>query len=57
MHNGKGSMKRFLIFSVLFPPLALSVYIVSDPLLWSSLDVGLMLGMLALAYAITILPA
>jgi hypothetical protein len=57
MHNGKGPMKRLLIFSGLFPPLALSVYIASDPLFWSSLDVGLVLWMLALAYAITIIPA
>jgi hypothetical protein len=51
-------MKRFLIFSVLFPPLALLVFIAPDVMARGEFpEVGLVLGLLGLAYLFTLVPA
>jgi len=53
---GEGSMKRFLIFTVLFPPFALAVFIATE---WcaKSLPIGLLFFMLGYAYPIAVIPA
>jgi hypothetical protein len=51
-------MKRFLIFTVLFPPLVLVVFIVPD--LVSDRDfaeIGLLFWMLGFAYLLAVIPA
>lgn len=51
-------MKRFLIFTVLFPPLALAVFVAPDAI--SSRDfmeVGLLVWMLGFAYLFAVVPA
>jgi hypothetical protein len=51
-------MKRFLIFTVLFPPLALIVFVAPDAV--SSRDfmeVGLLVWMLGFAYLFAVVPA
>ena len=51
-------MKRFLIFTVLFPPLALIVFIASDPIWRREFpEMGLLVWMLGYAYLIVIIPA
>jgi hypothetical protein len=49
-------MKRLLIFTVLFPPLALIVFIATE---WrhGSLPIGLLFFMLGYAYPIAVIPA
>jgi hypothetical protein len=48
-------MKRFLIFTVLFPPLALIVFIATER--GEFLPVGLLFFMLGYAYPIAVIPA
>ena len=51
-------MMRFLIFSVLFPPLALLVFIAPDVMARGEFpEMGLLFGLLELAYLFTIVPA
>lgn len=50
-------MRRFLIFSSLFPPLALVVYLFNDPLFLRSIEIGLLLWMLGCSYPIALIPA
>lgn len=51
-------MKRFLIFSVLFPPLALLVFIAPDVMARGDFpEVRLILGLLGLVYLFTLIPA
>jgi hypothetical protein len=51
-------MKRFLIFTALFPPLALFIFIASDPIwLRDFPQTGLLLWMLGYAYFIGAIPA
>lgn len=51
-------MKRFLVFTALFPPLALIVFIASDPI-WrrDPMEIGLWFWMLGYAYLIVGIPA
>lgn len=49
-------MRRFLIFSSLFPPLALVVYLFNDPLFLRSIEIGLLLWMLGCSYPIALIP-
>jgi hypothetical protein len=51
-------MKRFLIFTVLFPPLTLVVYIASDPI-WrrEPPEWGLLLWLSGFAYLFAVIPA
>ena len=50
-------MKRFAIFSALFPPLALAVYIFNDPLFLPSIEIGFFLWVLGCSYPIALVPA
>jgi hypothetical protein len=51
-------MKRFLIFTALFPPLALFVYIAADPLLRSDLPgIGFLTWVMGFAYLLAVIPA
>jgi hypothetical protein len=52
-------MKRFLIFTVLFPPLALVVFIAPDVIGGSRdfLEIGLLVWMLGFAYLFAVVPA
>jgi hypothetical protein len=52
-------MKRFFIFTLLFPPLVLLVYAVSDPIFGRSLlaEIGFLIWVLGWAYAVAIIPA
>jgi hypothetical protein len=54
--EGEGGMKRFLIFTILFPPLTLVIFNAPDVIMrhdFRSLD----LVTLSLAYAFTVIPA
>jgi hypothetical protein len=55
---GKNGMKRFLIFTVLFPPLTLVIYIASDPV-WrrEPPEMGFLLWMSGFAYLFAVIPA
>jgi len=51
-------MKRFLIFTALFPPLALLVFIAPDAISSRDfLEIGLLFWMLGYAYLIAVIPA
>ena len=51
-------MKRFLIFTVLFPPLALVVFIAPDAIPPREfLEMGLLFWMLGYAYLLAVIPA
>lgn len=51
-------MKRFLIFTGLFPPLVLFVYIVSDQLWREGLPgIGFLVWLLGIAYLLALIPA
>jgi hypothetical protein len=52
-------MKRFLIFTVLFPPLAFVVFIAPDVKGWARdfLEIGLLFWMLGYAYTFAVIPA
>jgi hypothetical protein len=55
--SGEG-MKRFLIFTVLFPPLAMVVYLVPHvPSVRDLLPIGFLLLLLGYAYAFAVIPA
>ncbi len=49
---------RFLIFTALFPPLVLVVYIAADPVLLRTLPgIGFVMGLMGIAYLLAIIPA
>ena len=51
-------MKRFLIFTLLFPPLALVVFIAPDLIgARDFLEIGLLVWMLGFAYLLAVIPA
>lgn len=51
-------MGRFLVFTVLFPPLALLVFIAPDAMSTRDLmEVGMLIWMLAWAYTVAVVPA
>jgi hypothetical protein len=51
-------MKQFLIFTVLFPPLALLVFLAPDAISRRDfLEMGLLFWMLGYAYLIAVIPA
>jgi len=51
-------MKRFLIFTALFPPLVLFVYIAADPVLRGDLPgIGFLTWLMGLAYLFAVIPA
>jgi hypothetical protein len=53
----QGGMKRFLIFGVLYPPLALLVAIAAIPEARSYLDASFVFWMLGIAYIVGLVPA
>lgn len=50
-------MKRFLIFTALFPPLVPLVYIAADPVLLRDPGFGFLIWLMGYAYALAIIPA